>query len=260
MAGRRASRNTASRDQWAAQVAALDETQSAPRSRREPITVARIVDAALQVVEAEGFDALTMRRVAAVLGASPGALYAHVRDKSELDDLMIGELCSRVTLPAPDPAQWKTQAIDVCRQLRDQYLRYPEIWRATLAAAPQSLETLRIMEGLLAILLAAAVPLRSAAWAIDAAFQYVGAYSVMSLRRQTDKDTDGRAVDRAEITERLAMLPVDRFPITVAHVQELTSGEGHERFDFTLGLLFGGLTTHTGDNAGPVAVQTKGKS
>jgi AcrR family transcriptional regulator len=242
MAGRRASRGIASRDRWAAQIAALDDTQDAPQPRKEPITAGRIVAAALQVVEAEGFGALTMRRVAAALQASPGALYAHVRDKAELDDLMIGELCSRVTLPVPDPAQWKAQAIDVCRQLRDQYLRYPEIWRATLAAAPHSLDTLRINEGLLAILLAGGVPLRSAAWAADAAFLYVGAYSVMSLRRRTGKDTDGRVVDRAELIERLRMLPADRFPITAAHAPELISGEGHDRFDFTLGLLFGGLT------------------
>ena len=244
MAGRKASRNVASRDRWAAQVAALTDTPGAPRSRREPITAGRIVAAALQVVETEGFDALTMRRVAAALRASPGALYTHVRDKAELDDLMIGELCSRVTLPEPDPAQWQAQAIDVCRQLRDQYLRYPEIWRATLAAAPQSLDTLRISEGLLAILLAGGVPFRSAAWTIDAAFLYVGAYSVMALRRLTDMDTDGQVVDRAELIERLTMLPADRFPITTAHAPEIISGDGHDRFEFTLGLLFGGLTSH----------------
>jgi AcrR family transcriptional regulator len=199
------------------------------------------VAAALEVVEAEGFDALTMRRVAAVLEASPGALYAHVRDKAELDDLMIGQLCSRVVLPAPDPARWKAQALDVCRQLCEQYLRYPGISRAALAATPHSLDTLRINEGLLAILLAAGVSPQPAAWAIDAAFQYIGAYSVVSLRRRTEEDSDGRVVDRAELVERFRMLPPERFPITVAHAEELTSGEGHARFDFTLGLLFGGL-------------------
>lgn len=245
MAGRKASRRVVSRDQWAAQIAALDEAGNAPRSRREPITAGRIVAAALQVVETEGYDALTMRRVAAVLQASPGALYAHVRDKAELDDLMVGELCSRVRLPAPDPAQWKAQAIDVCRQLRDQYLRYPEIWRATLAAAPHSPDTLRIYEGLLAILMAGGVPLQPAAWAGDAAFLYVGAYSVMSLRRQAGQGDDGPAAGRAEAIERLRMLPPDRFPITSAHAPELISGEGHDRFEFTLGLLFGGLTQQT---------------
>ena len=245
MANRGASRDIASRDQWAAQVAALDETPSAPRAPRAPITVGRIVDAALELVEAEGFDALTMRRVAAALQVSPGALYAHVRDKAELDDLMIGELCSRVTLPVPDPAQWKDQAVDVCRQLRDQYLQYRGISRAALEAAPHSLDALRISEGMVAILLAGGVPVQSAAWVIDAAFQYIGAYSLVWLRRNPREDVEGRVVDRAEVIERYGMLPQDRFPIAVAHAQELTSGEGHDRFDFTLGLLLGGLTPAT---------------
>ena len=97
MAGRKASRGAVSRDQWAAQIAALDNTRSGSRPRKVPITVGRIVDAALQLVEAEGFDALTMRRVAAALQTGPASLYAHVRDKAELDDLMIGELCSLMT-------------------------------------------------------------------------------------------------------------------------------------------------------------------
>jgi AcrR family transcriptional regulator len=242
MADKKASRGIVSRDRWAAQIAALDDTRSASRSRKVPITAGRIVDAALQIVEAEGFDDLTMRRVAAALETSPGALYAHVRDKAELDDLMIGELCSRVILPVPDPVQWRARAIDVCRQLRDQYLRYPGISRATFAAAPHSLDTLRINEGMLAILLAGGVSPQPAAWVTDAAFQYIAAYSVVSLRRNPVKDADGRAVDRAEIIERFRMLPPDRFPVTVAYARELTSGEGHDRFDFTLGLLLGGLT------------------
>jgi AcrR family transcriptional regulator len=244
MTPRRGSRGIVSRDQWAAQIAALDSPETPAQPRKEPITAARIVDAALGLVEAEGYDALTMRRVAGVLQASPGALYAHVRDKAELDDRMIGELCSRVTLPAPDPAQWMAQVMDVCRQLRDQYLRYPGISRATLAAAPISIDTLRINEGLLEILVAAGASPRSAAWATDAAFLYIAAYSVAALRRYAGavgEPADGRA----EWTERFRMLPPDRFPVIVTHAEELTSGEGHDRFDATLGRLFGGLTDQT---------------
>lgn len=227
-------RGTVSREQWAAQIAAFDGSAAPPR-RREPLTAARIVAAALDLVEAEGYAALTMRRVATALGASPGALYVHVRDKAALDDLMIGELCSRVALPEPDPTRWTAQVVDVLGQLRDQYLRYPGIAAAALAAPPHSLDTLRINEGLLAILLAGGVPLQTAAWAVDAAYLYVGAYSTVALRR---RGGDGGPDDRAEVVERFAMLPPTLFPITRAHGEELTSGEGHERFDFTLGLLF----------------------
>ncbi len=232
----------ASRDQWAAQIAALDGAGESAPSRREPITVRGILDAAFGLVQAEGFDALTMRRVAASLGASPGALYAHVRNKAELDDLMIGELSRKVLLPAPDRATWRLQAMDVCRQLRDQYLSYPGISRAALATTPQSLDTLRIAEGMLAILLAGGVSPQSAAWAVDAALLYVAAYSFeASLRRDPVTDTDGRVVDRAERIARFRMLPAERFPNTVAYASELNSGDGHERFDFTLDLLIRGL-------------------
>jgi AcrR family transcriptional regulator len=241
MVNKGAPRDITSRDDWAAQIAALDGASTPSRSRREPLTVERIVDAGLRIVEAEGFDALTMRRVASALQASPGALYAHVRDKAALDDLMIGKLSSRVTLPTPDPAQWKAQAIDVCRQLRDQYLQYPGIARAVLATTPHNLDTLRINEGMLAILQAGGVPLQSAAWAIDASFLYISAYTIVSLRRRPPTDADGQGLDRDEVMERFRMLPTNRFPITSAHPEELTSGEGHDRFDFALALLFGSV-------------------
>ena len=240
MTSKRTPRGIVSRDQWAAQIAALDEPP-----RKEPITAGRIVDAALRLVEAEGYDALTMRRVAGALQVSPGALYAHVRDKAELDDLMIAELCSRLRLPGPDPAQWMAQVMDVCRQLRDQYLQYPGISRATMTAAPLSLDALRINEGLLAILLAAGASPQDAAWATDAAFLYIAAYSVVALRRHAD-DADEQVDDKAEWIERFAMLPADRFPVIRAHAAELTSGEGHDRFDATLGRLFGGLAPQPG--------------
>jgi hypothetical protein len=153
-------------------------------------------------------------------------------------------------LPAPDPGQWLAQVLDVCRQLCDQYLRYPGISRAALAAAPRSLDTLRINEGMLAILLAAGASPRYASWATDAAFLYIGAYSIVSLRRHAEGDTAEAEVDRAEVIERFRMLPLDRFPITVTHAEELTSGEGHERFDSTLTLLFSGLTPQLEDHRG----------
>lgn len=236
-----------SRNAWAAKIAALDEgTQGggrkAPRPRKSPITTRRIVKTAFQLVEADGFDALTMRRIAAALKTGPASLYGHVRDKAELDELLIAELCARVTLPAPDASLWRTQITDVCAQLRDEFLRYPGISRAALATEPTSLDTLRLSEGMLAILLAGGVAPQSAAWAIDALYLYVSAYALEgSLRGRGAHSTDERILDRAETIERFRMLPTSRFPNTVAYASELTAGEAHERFDFTLELILNGL-------------------
>jgi AcrR family transcriptional regulator len=231
-----------SRDRWAAQLAVLDGADNGTRSRKTPITVDRIASTAFALVAKEGFDALTMRRLAAALHTGPASLYGHVRNKADLDDLLIGRLCSEVVLPKPSRTRWRAQIIDVCEQLRDQFLRYPGISRAALAATPSSVDTLRINEGMLAILLAGGVPAQSAAWAIDAAYLYVAAYSLeASLRQASIGGPDERSLNKAEIVERLRMLPADRFPNTVAHAETLAAGDAHERFDFTLRVLFDGL-------------------
>lgn len=246
MAGRRATREAITREQWAARIAATERpsADSSAATARAPITTARIVAAALEVLAAEGFDDLTMRRVATALGTGPASLYAHVRNKSELGDLLIDELLSRVRVPDPDPAQWRTQFLDVCGQVRDQMLAYPGVAHAALAAAPNCLAPLHVQEGLLTILLTRGIPPQPAAWASDAAFLYITGYCLEAgIAHTQDSDTDGRAIDRNEVRERLRMLPSHSFPNTVAYADELTAGNGHDRFEFTLTTLLNGLVT-----------------
>src|SRR5882672_5174498 len=88
---------------------ATSPAQQAPR--KAPITAGRIIDAALQVVATEGYDALTMRSVAGVLGTGPASLYAHVVNKADIDELIIGRLCAQLVLPDPDPATWRAQIL-----------------------------------------------------------------------------------------------------------------------------------------------------
>jgi AcrR family transcriptional regulator len=212
--------------------------------RKPPITVAKITDAALEVVADQGYDSLTMRSVAGLLNTGPASLYAHVVNKADLDELIIGRLCANIELPEPDPATWREQILNVCTQIRDQYQKYPGISRAALAMAPTNLDVLSVNETMLAILLVGGIRPQTAAWAIDALLLYVSAYalelSMVTVRRALP-DADW-VVDRDELTRRFTALPVDRFPQTRRHAAELTSGQGHERFDFTLRLIVENLT------------------
>jgi AcrR family transcriptional regulator len=214
-----------------------------PRRRTAPLTPDRIVDTALGVVAAEGYEALTMRRLAAALSTGPASLYAHVVNKADLDELLIGRLCAELVLPRPDPEAWRAQIRDVCGRVRDQYLRYPGISRAALAMFPTDLETVRVSEGMLAILLAGDVAPQAAAWAVDALLLYVAAYCLevsIAHRRSTEDDATG-VLDRDELLRRFAALPPETFPHTTRHAVELTAGEGHDRFDFTVNLMIDGL-------------------
>ena len=215
--------------------------------RKPPITVDRITDAALDVVATQGYDALTMRSVATLLDTGPASLYAHVVNKADLDELIIGRLCHQLVLPEPDPEMWREQVSDVCAQLRDQYLKYPGISRAALAMVATDLDVLRVNEAMLAILITGGIEPQAAAWAIDALFLYVGAYTMeisLVTHGPGTPDQDWRASrdERQELIRRFSALPADQFPQISRYATELTSGNGHERFDFTLNLILGNLT------------------
>jgi AcrR family transcriptional regulator len=209
---------------------------------KKPITVEAIISTALGIVEREGYQALTMRRVATALETGPSSLYAHVVNKEDLDELLIGRLCAAIDLPEPDPATWRQQTTSVCTQLRDQYLRYPGISRAALAVAPSNLDTLRVSEGMLAILLAGGTGPQAAAWATDSLTLYVSAYTLeISLVNQQPSHADGSwVVSRDELRRRYAALPAT-FPHSKRYAAELTAGTGHDRFDFTIGLMIDAL-------------------
>lgn len=205
----------------------------------------QVVDTALDVVATEGYEALTMRRLAGALDTGPASLYVHVVNKADLDELLIGRLCTELVLPEPDPTAWRQQVHGVCAQLRDQYLKYPGISRAAFAMAPTDLAIMRVSEGTLAIMLAGGVNPQAAAWAVDLLLLYVAAYCLeVSVARKRSADEDiPWVVDRDELLRRFTALPAESFPHTIRLAAELTAGTGHDRFDFTLTLVLEGLRT-----------------
>lgn len=217
--------------------------EGARSHRKKPITADRIAEAALEVVATAGYDALTIRRVAAVLGTGPSSLYAHIVNKEDIDDLLIGRLYAEIVLPEPDPATWREQLLDAFARIRDLYLKYPGISRAALAMLPTNLETLRVQEGLFAILLAGGIQPRTAAWALDALSLYTSAYALeqsMVQLRSARSDT-AWVVSGEELLERFAALPDEKFPHTRRHAADLLSGTGPDRFAFTVGLIMDNL-------------------
>jgi AcrR family transcriptional regulator len=222
----------------------LDDASATRRGssagRKKPITVDAIIETAFGIVEREGYGALTMRRVAGVLETGPASLYAHVVNKEDLDELLIGRLCAEIELPEPNPRTWREQIIGVCTQLRDQYLRYPGISLATLATAPTNLETLRVSDGMLGIVLAGGVDPQAAAWAIDSLFLYVNAFCLEDSLRDRRADEEGMATSRDETLRRFAALP-DTYAHTKRHAAVLTSGSAPDRFAFTLNMILDGL-------------------
>src|SRR5918996_2558796 len=64
--------------------------------RRHQLTRERVVAEALAVIAEQGVQALTMRRLAARLGVVPGALYYHLRNKQQLQDLLLDGVLAEI--------------------------------------------------------------------------------------------------------------------------------------------------------------------
>jgi AcrR family transcriptional regulator len=209
-----------------------------------PLSVAVILEVAFSIIKRDGYESLTMRRLATALHTGPASLYAHVVNKADLDELLIGQLCNQIKLPKPSKSEWQNQIFTVCCQLRDQYLRYPGISKATLAVAPANIDILRISEGMLATLLAGSIEPQTAAWAIDALFLYINAYCLeQSLRQPKLGQVDVIwTVSREEMLRRFSNLP-DTLPNTRRYAVELTSGTEHDRFDFAIRLMLSSIST-----------------
>jgi AcrR family transcriptional regulator len=224
-----------------------------PRSApRDPLTRDAIVDAALRIVDREGLDATSMRRVAEELGVAPSALYWHVRNKDELLQFVFDRVMGEIELPAPAPERWEEQAKVVAREMRRVLTGHRDIARVSLGAIPVGPNVLRIVEWMHALLRGAGLPDRVVALVGDFFGLYVGAYSYeesLGLRSPTGEDLPPEQVV-GMLRAYWESLPAEQFPHTLALLDELFVGDADERFEFGLDLIVRGLASLRDEAAG----------
>ncbi|MFD5174598.1 TetR/AcrR family transcriptional regulator [Nocardia sp. NPDC058379] len=97
------------------------------RERRDQPALSRdqIVDEAIALLDEEGFDALSMRKLGARLGAGATSLYTHVANKDELLELVVDQVIGEVPCPEPDPAHWRERVHAQADGLRATLLAHP---------------------------------------------------------------------------------------------------------------------------------------
>ena len=104
---------------------------AAPASRKPRFTRAQLARTALEIADAEGLEALSMRRVAEALGAGTMTLYHYLRTKDDLlalvEDALMGET---VDACEPLPKAWRPAVSKLAAKTRATYLRHPWALRA----------------------------------------------------------------------------------------------------------------------------------
>ncbi|WP_331721460.1 TetR/AcrR family transcriptional regulator [Streptomyces sp. NBC_00212] len=102
-----------------------------PHRQREQLSREQIVSEAVKLLDTEGLEALSMRRLGTRLGAGATSLYRHVASKDELIELVVDEVYGELVVPAAEGAtNWRKAVGASAHSLRSMVLRHP--WVASV--------------------------------------------------------------------------------------------------------------------------------
>jgi AcrR family transcriptional regulator len=143
------------------------------RKERSTLRREQIVAKAAEILDAEGFEALSMRKLAAELDAGTTSLYWHVANRDELMELIIDELYGEIELPDPANARpWREDVEGFARSVRQVILRHS--WVST---ALEHLATAHLGPNVKRLAIAMLTTFTNAGWDVKEAERALGTVS-----------------------------------------------------------------------------------
>ena len=200
-----------------------------------------VVVGALALLDKDGLDALSMRRLAKRLGVQAGAIYWHFANKQALVDAMAEKLLDGIMEPELEGA-WDEQLGELARRLAAALLRRRDGARLVTQAVAPGPNSLEMGEAMLQIVRRAGVTKQRALWAAAVIGYYVLGYAtdlqateaakargLMKVARAMKKGLDRR---RYPEIWKMQQRPLEEL---------LSSREATARFEFGLDVILRGL-------------------
>ena len=218
-----------------------------PRPQR--ITREMLLDAAMQIVDGEGLDGLTMRRLGQAVGAVPAMVYRFFTDKSELVEALADRLFAQAReqryAPEPTAADPYPPELERLRRIahgiRRALLAHPALVAAAVRRPPRQEATLHGLDAGLGLLLAAGLTPEAAARGYQAVLFYTLGFA--AIEAPFAAAADRGVQDQADTHAVLAGLPAADYPHIAVTVDHLYGPDLTDQFDHGLRLLLAGLQT-----------------
>jgi AcrR family transcriptional regulator len=246
-----------SREQQRAQVKQQQFYEHVQGASRRPgrvrprLTREEIVDAAIAIADAEGADALSMRRIAQVLSAGTMSLYWHVASKEHLLDLMRDMLMTEVGVPEPS-GDWRADLRAMAVSLRAMLSRHRWLMDFVGGRPPLGPNTMLALEANLTILAQLNLDLPVEIDVMTAISTYVSGVVLREAqelrvqqaeREEAEVDPPRALADRMAWRDRLAATGL--FPRFVSMIDARIDPDAPEtmdaRFEFGLDCLLDGI-------------------
>lgn len=217
-------------------------TAQASAGRRQPLTRQRVIDAAVELADAGGLPALTMRKLAQMLGVEPMSVYYHVANKAQILDGIVDAVFSEIELPTPEEP-WKPAMRRRATSARQALVRHswaPGLMDSRINPGPA---TLGHHDAMIGKLRSAGFSIELTAHAVSVLDGYVNGFASQEVALPFDSPET-----TAEVAEMiLSQFPTDDYPhlaeLTTEHV--LQPGYSYsDEFEFGLDLILDGLERH----------------
>jgi AcrR family transcriptional regulator len=211
------------------------------QDRRPQLTRQRVVTEALAVIAEDGVQALTMRSLAARLGVVPGALYHHVRNKQQLQDLLLDGVLAEVDFNIGPSLPWTEQLKVLAHRLRQVLERHPGVAGILKTRDPLGPHSLALAEAFLSPLQTAGFADREAGLAFFLLVDYTIGFAVSSPPTSANEQRVRDPATRGQLHRFFRSLPPDRFPTLVALGEHVWLDNRDQRFTAGLHVLVDGL-------------------
>jgi TetR/AcrR family transcriptional regulator, tetracycline repressor protein len=211
------------------------QERSTERTRLSKDTV---VDRGLAIADAEGLDALTIRRLANELGVTPMALYWHFRSKEELLTGLADRIFGEIDIDVDPAADWPKQLRGMLESLVRVLRAHPSASQILLVGEKFSSDAaLKATETVLSVLRRGGFDPVHASELARAAL-WTGLMLVMSTPGFDPALTDAELAELLRRTRvRLAMLPPDGYPRLVEAAEPMTACAAEDQeFHFRFGI------------------------
>src|SRR5215469_10857872 len=210
------------------------------RPAKPALTREGIVAVAVGVMQAEGLDKVTMRRLARELDTGAASLYVYVRNTAELHAAMLERLLGQVDLsPVAAAGDWRDRLIEILTSYTIILFRQPGLAQSVLVTRPSGPAYLSLAEAILALLSVGGVPPARAAWAVDLLLHFATSTAAEQGTRHRAAGADD---EQDALAEALREAPADTFPQIAALGTELMSGAGPDRLNWGFRVLISGIT------------------
>ncbi|MFC8342505.1 TetR/AcrR family transcriptional regulator [Streptomyces sp. NPDC057280] len=197
----------------------------------------RMVATALQIVDEEGADALSMRTLAQRLGSGTATLYRHFDSRSALIAHVVDRMFGAVELNGDElrAMSWQQALRTGAQAMFDALSRHQNAARLMVEQVPLGPKAMAVRERCVAVLLDGGFPPRQAAHAYATLARYVLGFAV-----QVNREGGAGQSDEAQAAALFQSVDPNLFPATLTVASELPVPL-EEEFSFGLELLLGGL-------------------